>query len=108
MSQKERRLGVSERNLVTRKLTLAPCEAEALRVAMGEIDALYGLERVTYDSDKRRLNLAYDASRLCIDHIEAILARHAVEIGHGWWTRVKEDHCRFVDQNIKDNANKEP
>jgi hypothetical protein len=52
--------------------------------------------------------MAYDASRLCIDHIEAILARHAIEISHGWWTRFKEDHYRFVDQNIKDNASKEP
>ncbi|WP_108445332.1 hypothetical protein [Halomonas denitrificans] len=108
MSKNEHRLGVSEVNLVTRKLKLEPCDEEALRVAVGKIDALYGLERVTYDTDKRKLSMAYDASRLCIDHIEAILARQAIEISHGWWTRFKEDHYRFVDQNIKDNASKEP
>ena len=52
--------------------------------------------------------MAYDASRLCIDHIETILARHAIEISNSWWNRFKEGHYRFVDQNIKDNASKEP
>lgn len=108
MSKKEHRLGVSEVFLVTRKLKLEPCNPEALRVALGEIDALFGLERVSYHTDKHKLSMAYDASRLCIDHIEEILARHAIEISHGWWTRFKEDHYRFVDQNIKDNVNKEP
>ncbi|WP_280549196.1 MULTISPECIES: cation transporter [unclassified Halomonas] len=108
MSKQERRLGVSEVNLVTRKLKLEPCNEEALGLAIGEIDEVYGVDRVDYDTDKRRLSLAYDASRLCIDHIEAILDRHAIEISNDWWTRFKEDHYRFVDQNIKDNASKEP
>ncbi len=108
MSKNEHRLGVSEVNLVTRKLKLEPCDQDELRVAMDEIDGLYGLERVTYDTEKHKLSMAYDATRLCIDHIEAILAWHAIEISHGWWTRFKEDHYRFVDQNIKDNASKEP
>ncbi|WP_136066554.1 cation transporter [Modicisalibacter radicis] len=108
MPDKERRLGVSEVNLVTRKLKLKPCSEEALQAAIGEIDGLFGLERVTFEPDKRRLDLAYDASRLCIEHVEAILTRYAIAISNGWWTRVKESHYRFVDQNIKDNASKEP
>ncbi|RAR60243.1 hypothetical protein BCL93_10747 [Onishia taeanensis] len=108
MSKKERRLGVSEVHLVTRKLKLAPCDDDALRFAIGKIDELFGLERVTYDADRRRLSIAYDASRLCIEHIEEILAQHAIDISDGWWTRFKEDYYRFIDQNIKDNASKEP
>ncbi|WP_304525121.1 cation transporter [Halomonas sp. I5-271120] len=108
MSRNERRLGVNEVNLVTRKLKLEPCDADALRLAIAEIDELFGLQRVTYDTGKRKLSMAYDGSRLCIDHIEEILAQHAIEISHSWWNRFKEDHYRFVDQNIKDNASKEP
>lgn len=108
MSQKERRLGVSESNLVTRTLKLQSGDADALRLAIAEIDELFGLERITCDTDKRRLSMAYDASRLCIDQIEAILARHAIEISNGWWNRFKKGHYRFVDQNVKDNASKEP
>lgn len=108
MSDKERRLGVSEANLVTRRLKLKPSGETALKAAIGEIDELFGLERVTFEPDKRRLDVAYDASRLCLDHIEGILSWHAIAFSNGWWTRVKESHYRFVDQNIKDNASKEP
>ncbi|PAU75017.1 hypothetical protein CK498_20965 [Halomonas salipaludis] len=47
-------------------------------------------------------------SRLCLDCVEDILDKYAVEISRGWWNRFKEEHYRFVDQNIKDNAKKEP
>ena len=43
MSQKERRLGVPESNLVTRTLKLQPGDADALRLAIAEIDQLFGL-----------------------------------------------------------------
>ncbi|MBZ9567115.1 cation transporter [Modicisalibacter tunisiensis] len=108
MSDKERRLGVSEANLVTRKLRLRACSESALQAAIGEIDALFGLESVTYLPRKRRLDVAYDATRLCLDHIRTILSRHAITVSNGWWERVRENHYRFVDQNIKDNASQEP
>lgn len=102
------RLGVSDVNLVSRHLKLEPSNQQDLQSAIAEIDQLYGLDKVSFDASKRMLNLAYDASRLCIEGIEKILARNSVEISHGWWNRFKEEHYRFVDQNIKDNAAKEP
>ncbi|WP_246131692.1 cation transporter [Pistricoccus aurantiacus] len=104
----EHRLGVKEVNLVTRKLKLEPSDHQDLQQAIEEIDRLYGLDSVSLDDRKRMLHLAYDASRLCIEGIEKILTRHSIEISHGWWNRYKKDHYRFVDQNIKDNAAKEP
>jgi hypothetical protein len=44
------------------------------------------------------------AARVSIDDIEAILTRHGVVVGHGWWNHFKEGHYYFVDQNVKDNA----
>ncbi|MBW6392460.1 cation transporter [Billgrantia antri] len=108
MSNKDHRLGVSEINLVTRHLKLEPNDEVAIRAAVADIDQLYGLDGVSFDEKKWRLDLAYDASRVCLDCVEDILMKHAVEISHDWWTRFKEEHYRFVDQNVKDNANHEP
>ncbi|QTP54322.1 cation transporter [Billgrantia sulfidoxydans] len=108
MSNKEHRLGVSEINLVTRHLKLEPNDEVSIRAAVADIDQLYGLDGVSFDEKKWRLDLAYDASRVCLDCVEDILKKHAVEISHDWWTRFKEEHYRFVDQNVKDNANHEP
>ena len=106
--QDEHRLGVSTVNLVKRHLKLKPSHSEKRQAAVAEIDQLYGLDSVSFNESKQRLDLAYDASRLCIDCVEDILAKHAVEVSHDWWTRFKEDHYRFVDQNVKDNARHEP
>ncbi len=104
----EHRLGVNEVNLVTRKLKLDPSDHPILLQAIEEIDQLYGLDSVAYDEEKRMLGLAYDATRICIECVEEILSRYGIAISDGWWNRFKEDHYRFVDQNIKDNAAHEP
>ncbi len=105
---REHRLGVSKVNLVTRHLKLDSNDVDAVRSAVSDIDALYGLDSVSFDDKKRKLHLAYDASRLCLDCVEEILEKYAVKISHDWWNRFKEEHYRFVDQNVKDNVNKEP
>lgn len=106
--QDEHRLGVSPVNLVNRHLKLAPNDPEKLQAAIAEIDQLYGLDSISFNEKTQRLDFAYDASRLCIDCVEDILTQHAVEVSHDWWTRFKEGHYRFVDQNVKDNARHEP
>ncbi|WP_299313545.1 cation transporter [uncultured Halomonas sp.] len=108
MSNSEHRLGVSETNLVRRNLKLEPSDTASLQAAIDEIDRLYGLDSVSFNDNKRMLYLAYDASRICLDCVEEILDKYAIEISHGWWTRFKENHYRFVDQNVKDNAKQEP
>ncbi len=104
----DHRLGVSEINLVTRHLKLEPSDEKAIRAAVTDIDELYGLDSVAFDPQKKRLDLAYDATRLCLDCVEEILEKHSVKISQGWWNRFKEEHYRFVDQNVKDNARQEP
>ncbi|MFB9144938.1 hypothetical protein ACFFU2_00080 [Halomonas alkalicola] len=89
MSDKDRRLGVSEINLVTRHLKLVPCDEAAIQAAIADIDQLYGLESVSYDSRKSRLDLAYDATRICLDCVEDILRKHAVEEASRDWEVVK-------------------
>lgn len=108
MSHHDHRPGVSEASLVTRKLKVMPGAAGQISAAVSEIDTLSGLDGVSYDPGHRKLHLAYDAKRLGIDDIEAILARHGVDISPGRWNRIKEDYYRFIDQNVKDNARQKP
>ncbi|MBZ5877811.1 MULTISPECIES: hypothetical protein [Chromohalobacter] len=108
MSHHDHRPGVSQASLVTRSLKLTPGASGHIAAAVTEIDALRGLDRVSYDPEHRKLHLAYDAKRLCIDDIEVVLARHGVDIGAGRWNRIKEDYYRFIDQNVKDNAKQKP
>ena len=108
MIEKEHRLGVSEVNLVVRHLKLENTMPENIKAAIDEIDQLYGLDTVSFDEKAQVINLAYDASRVCIDGIECILEKHKLEVSHDWWTNFKEGYYRFVDQNVKDNAKHEP
>ncbi|AFU97785.1 hypothetical protein [Simiduia agarivorans] len=107
MSKKEHRLGVSEVNLVVRHLKIDSGGVGNIQEAIGEIDTLYGLDGVSFDEKSQVLNLAYDASRLCLDGIEDVLAKHHIGVGHDWWTQFKEDYYKFVDGNVKDNVSHE-
>ena len=108
MSGNEHRLGVSEVTLVVRHLKLEPTLPDAVSAALAEIDAVYGIDATSFDEKSHVLNLAYDATRTCIDGLEAILKKHEIEVSHDWWTHFKEGYYRFVDDNIKDNAKAEP
>ena len=108
MSKIEHRLGVSEVNLVVRHIKLEPIDSEILQKAIAEIDQIYGMDAVSFDAKTHVLNLAYDASRICLDCIEEVLQKYHVAVGHDWWTHFKEGYYKFVDENIKDNATREP
>jgi hypothetical protein len=108
VTQTEHRPGVSEVNLVIRHLKLREASADAVTRALGEIDNIHGLDHVSFDHESQVLNIAYDATRTCIDCIEEILDRYQVQVNDDWWTRFKEGYYRYVDQNVKDNATHEP
>ncbi|GAA3911480.1 hypothetical protein GCM10022228_23610 [Halomonas cibimaris] len=107
MSRKHR-LGVNEATLVTRKLRLTPGRFPDVQKAIADIDRLYGLDGVSFNRRRQTLRLAYDASRIGIERVEEILAKHDMHVSRGWWNRTRANHYRFVDQNIKDNAATEP
>jgi len=108
MKHEEHRLGVSEVNLVVRHLKIEENSVDTVPAAVEEIDKVFGLDSVSFDKQTLVLNLAYDATRTCLDGIEELLSKHGVEVSHDWWTRFKEGYYRFVDENIQDNAKAEP
>lgn len=107
MSQTKHRLGVSEATLVRRKLKLASCEAANVNAAIEEIDRVFGMDSVSFDARPSILSLSYDASRTCLDCVEEILARHQVRVSDTLWMRTKQSFYHFVDQNVKENVNRD-
>lgn len=106
MSNSEHRLGVPEANLVVRHLKLE--EAEAVGSARIEFDRMYGLDAVAFDEKTQLLNLAYDASRVRLDGVEAILAKHGIAVAPDWWIQFKQGYDRFVGENLADKAKHQP
>ena len=108
MDKNEHRPGVSVVNLVVRHIKLEDCPAEQVEAATKEIDEIIGLDDISFDEASNVINLAYDASKICIDGVEDILRKHNVVVSHDWWTRFKEGYYRFVDENVRENSNHEP
>jgi len=101
------RPGVKDTNLVIRNLRLNNVGADNRHALLDEIDHLFGIDDVSYN-DEEKIYLAYDASNLCLDGIEEVLRKHGADIHDDWWTHTKESYYKFVDQNVKDNAEHTP
>jgi len=108
MNNLQHRPGVNEANLVTRNLRLSNVNVVNRHKLIDEIDQLTGIEGVSYKDEENKIYLAYDASNLCLDDIEDVIRRHGTDIHDGWWTHAKQSFYKFVDQNIKDNAEHTP
>jgi hypothetical protein len=108
MSDFDHRVGVSEANLVIRNLRLSNVNDGNREALMEEIDQLFGIDEAVYNTEEKSIYLAYDALNLNLDGIEDVIRKHGVDINDDWWTHTKEEYYKFVDQNIKDNAQHTP
>ena len=102
------RPGVCAKHRVVRHLSLAPCDQHLREAALSEIDALIGIDDVSFDDMKQRLTLAYDATRMDIDRLINILEAHQVPLHNSTWENAKRSYYEFVDDNIKDNSQRPP
>jgi len=108
MSDFDHRVGVSEANLVTRNLRLSNVNDDNRTALMTEIDQLFGIDEAIFNTEEKSIYLAYDALHLNLDGIEDVIRKHGADIHDDWWTHTKEDYYKFVDQNMKDNAEHTP
>tara|TARA_R110002012_G_C11676214_1_gene613735 strand:+ start:7055 stop:7423 length:369 start_codon:yes stop_codon:yes gene_type:complete len=108
MSDFDHRVGVSEANLVIRNLRLSNVNDGNREALMEEIDQLFGIDEAVFNTEEKSIYLAYDALNLNLDGIEDVIRKHGVDINDDWWTHTKEEYYKFVDQNIKDNAQHTP
>jgi hypothetical protein len=108
MSDFDHRVGVSEANLVTRNLRLSNVNDDNREALMEEIDQLFGIDEAVFNTEEKSIYLAYDALNLNLDGIEDVIRKHGANIHDDWWTHTKEEYYKFVDQNVKDNAEHTP
>jgi len=108
MQSFEHRVGVSEVNLVIRKLQLKELTELNRAKIVTEIDEAFGIDNVTLDIKDGLLHLAYDVTHINLDAIEIIIHKHGADISDDWWSHLKEGYYRFVDQNMMENSKHKP
>ncbi|PHR80954.1 MAG: hypothetical protein COA59_16785 [Colwellia sp.] len=104
MTDFDHRVGVKEINLVIRTLKLSGITDVNKMMILTEIDKKFGIDAVSFEDETHELHLAYDASNINLEGIENIIKKHDADVADTWWNHVKEDYYKFVDQNVKDNA----
>jgi len=105
MTNLEHSVGVNEVNLVERRLKLAQGEQADIMLFLAEINEILGVDKVHYDEYSQQLFIAYDATHCSLVTIEKIMENYDIDWANTWWNRVKQSYYKFVDQNLKDNAN---
>ncbi|PKH02105.1 hypothetical protein CXF72_13390 [Psychromonas sp. MB-3u-54] len=108
MNDFEHRVGVTEVNLVIRKLQLKGLTEFNLAKIISEIDQTVGIESVTLDIKDGLLHIAYDVTHINLDAIKLVVVKHGAAFSEGWWNHFKEGYYNFVDQNMKDNIKHKP
>jgi len=108
MTDLDHRVGVQEANLVVRHLKLININDEKQKEIVAEIDKTFGIDNVSFDQDSQTINFAYDATRCNLDGLEEIISKHGADVAHDLWTYFKESYYKYVDENVKDNAQHEP
>lgn len=102
MNNFNHRVGVSEENLVNRKLRLTGINQRNHASIYEELNMQFGIEKINIGMLSDMLNVSYDATHINLIKIENILEKHKVKIYKSWWNSTKKSYYQFVDQNIID------
>lgn len=105
---KAHKFGVNNNYLVTRHLALTGQLNTQAAAIVGDIEELLGINTVRFDAKAQALKVSYDASKRNISEITAIVVHHDCSLLDSRWQRFKRGWYRYFDQNIKENAAKEP
>ena len=84
MSDLDHRVGVREANLVVRNLRLSNVYEANCEPLIEEIDKLFGIDEVSYNIKEGAIHLAYDATHIDLDGIEAIIRKHGADLHNDW------------------------
>ena len=96
--------GVNAGYLVVRRIKMLEVDEAELATALATMDALFGVQSVSYNEKRKVIKVAYDGSRTDIDQLLQIIDHCNVPRVSSWWQTRKLNQYRFVDQNVKDNA----
>lgn len=102
------KLGVDPSYLVSRQLLLTgvfPQNGAAIKVS---VESLIGVDSVSLDLARGKLDVHYDASKRQLDDIIEIVEHEGSALNESRWQRLKRSWYRYFDQNIKENAAQKP
>lgn len=88
---------------VERKIPVAAHAVGPLQEAVRQLRAMEPVSDAQVDK-QGRLRVAYDASRIGMSDIEALLHRSGVARATGFWPRLKLVWYRYLDENARANA----
>lgn len=108
MVQKAHRPGIKPNFLMKRRVGLTKIDDVKAAAIVSAIDSVTGIDKVSFNTDRLRLELIYDASQVDFDHFLNIVKQNGVEVGNDWWSRLKHGWYQFTDENAKANADHKP
>ncbi|TNF07192.1 MAG: cation transporter [Gammaproteobacteria bacterium] len=73
-------------NLVVHHLKLCRAKDDDVQRAIIDLGNRFPFDLVSFDEQRRVLNLAYDASRHNEQGVKVLLQEHHLSISHDWWT----------------------
>ncbi|MFH1494374.1 MAG: hypothetical protein ABIG70_06215 [Pseudomonadota bacterium] len=88
---------------VSRKIPLAPVDAERLQEAVRQLRAVEPVIDAQVDQ-RGQLHVSYDASSVGMGDIEMILDKAGIARAGTLWWKLKSGWYRFVDENAQSNA----
>lgn len=91
---------VNPDHLVTRHLRLDAPPADALGAGMAALEALPGVQEVSWHPQERVLNLVYDPGVDRIEEVESVLEAQGLALREDWHARLAESLWR-IDESLR-------
>lgn len=88
---------------VSRKIPLGAVAAKQLQEVVRQLRSLEPVLNTQVDK-KSQLHITYDASRIGMREIEALLDESGIKFSSGYWSKLKQAWYRFLDDNARANA----
>jgi copper chaperone CopZ len=69
------------------------------------LEELEGVKSVDVELEKKRIHVAYDASRIDYHSITSLLSESGFPPLNSWWANMRAKMYQFTDSNARENAN---
>lgn len=101
---KRYRMDVNPERLVTRHFTLDTPAPDVLASALAAIEALHGVQDVTWNPGDRSLNVLYDNGVEDLGEVMETIDAHGLTVHEDWHSRLAETLWRFEDALVRASA----
>lgn len=98
---KRYRMDVNPERLVTRHFRLEAPDAEVVASALAAVDALHGVQDVTWNPGDHSLNVLYDNGVEDLDEVLETIRAHGLTVHEDWHSRLSETLWRFEDALVR-------